>query len=355
MLHWIRGLFFSNWHNKGVALFFALTIWFVAYQSELGTVDQTIKMKLVPRQSESVIVRVMEGQTERERTRFSGMVRLNISGSREQLETARRMLEPAIVVEVDAPVEASGEPTRYAFDVKDMKLPRHFSAEILSFDPESVSVTFDERVERDVKVDPAPANREGWETSSTVDPEVVRVSGPKSILEGVLLVADPRTTITSAGFSGRVPIQSRHDELEPSELRGLVTFLDVSTVDLSITMEPKTSELLKRVKLKFLVPPLGQAYKIQVEDAADGTIPVKFVGPEREIQRLQERIDEDLNFFVAVEVPEFDPTRERPFTFTEEKLLLPGFSDAIQKGPHESRAAKGPWQCTIIPVMETTP
>ena len=354
MLRWIRGLLFSNWRNKGVALFFAATIWFVAYQSELGTTDRQIGVKLVPRQLESVIVRVEEGQAERDRKRFSGLVRLKISGSRKQIETARPMLEPAIVVEVDAPVGASGEPTPYEFDVKDMKLPRRFPVEILNFEPKAVSITFDERVEGDFEVDAAPANREGWETSSTVDPEVVRVSGPKSILDEIFLVASPRTTITSAGFNGRVPIQIRHEDLEPAELREMVTFLDASSVDLSITMKPRTSELPTRVKLKFLVPPLGHAYKIQIEDDADGTIPVRFVGPEREIHRLQERIEEDPNFFVAVEVPEFDPSRERPFTFTEEKLLLPGFSDAIEKRPHESRAAKGPWQCTIIPVMETT-
>ena len=33
-LRWLRAVFFGNWRNKGVALFFAVIIWYVAYQSE---------------------------------------------------------------------------------------------------------------------------------------------------------------------------------------------------------------------------------------------------------------------------------------------------------------------------------
>ncbi len=349
MVAWLRGALLGNWRNKGVALFFAAIIWFVAYQSELQNEELSVRVKLLPKQPTRVLVLAEERRRGGEVLPFSGVVSVRINGSRRQLDEFRQMLPARVEVLVDAAGEGDAERRTYFFNADDMTLPRT-PVEIVQFEPASVDLVFDDRVEQQKPVNPVYPVREGWEkVVEKVDPPAVRVSGPRSILEKVRLVAEPSALVRER-FDGTVPIQVRHESAEGVQVRNVVSFLDRSSVNLTLQLQVRQREYsAESVKVRFLVPPLRFPFKVAFEDAI---VPVRFRGPEREIQRLEARIAEDPTFFVAVEVPAYNLTPEQVynFTFTEDKLLLFGFSKEVQLLQHPSREGRGPWQCSLVPV-----
>jgi len=345
-----RELLFGNWRNKGVAMFFAVTIWFVAYQSELQTEPLRLRVELTPKQDDRMVIRLDERGRDGQPVPFSGLVNAKVNGSRKQIEDFRAAIPGRVQVLLDA----AGGPElgrEYFFNSEDMALPRS-PVEIISFEPVSVEIVFDERVDELLTVEPVYPVPEGWETVvAKCDPDTVRVAGPRSILDKIRLVAAP-VSIDSEGFGGTVPVEIRHESADGLSVRKLVTLPDTSEVRLTVELRVKQREFSREaVKIRFLVPPLRRSYRIEFEESA---VPLKFLGPEGEIQRLEMRIEEDPAFFVAVEVPVYDipPDREYTFTFTEDKLLIFGFSSEIQKLQHTSREGKGPWQCRIVPVVE---
>jgi hypothetical protein len=90
------------------------------------------------------------------------------------------------------------------------------------------------------------------------------------------------------------------------------------------------------VRVTFRVPLVPNPIKIELHDVAGDTIPVRFIGPSREIQRLRNKFRDEPTFSLSVLVPPFDSRTGGTFTFSEGDLELPGFP-AVRIEQHEDR------------------
>ena len=81
------------------------------------------------------------------------------------------------------------------------------------------------------------------------------------------------------------------------------------------------------------------------------SVKVRFQGPVPEIRRLREKV-RDPDFALGVRIPAPLVDGERTITFTEDSLLLYGFSDRIEILQHPERQAqgKGAWTYNLIPM-----
>src|SRR2546426_1552021 len=103
----IRKLIFGNWRNKGVALFFAATIWFVAYQSETQSDAIPVRVVLIPRPEGKVIIRQECQDAQGQLIPFNRSVVLSVTGPRKQIEKLRG---DGSIRDVRFPVEAGADP-----------------------------------------------------------------------------------------------------------------------------------------------------------------------------------------------------------------------------------------------------
>jgi hypothetical protein len=361
MSRFVRDLFVGNWRNKGVALFFALTIWFVAYQSELRDEDAAIVVTLRARQPEQMIILAEQLNSDSGRVSFAGTLNVKVRGTRKQIDAFRDSIRARVPVLIDAPLQERKEDEtpggkgtvrslRYTFQIENLSIDDP-AVEIVSFEPSFVDLVFDERAEMRLPVSAVYSVREGWEKDfELIEPQSVQVSGPRSKLEDIALIAEAPAVISRERFEKLVPIQIRAKTGDESAVRAVFSFLQESEVKLTVQLKIKQDRLsAEALPVRFVLPALEYPMRIVFDEAS---VPVHFLGPEAEIQRLRERIARDPGFYVAVEVPAFSlsPEREQLFTFTEDKLLIPGFTRDIQRLQHEKRQGKGAWQCTIIPV-----
>src|SRR5207249_4461732 len=97
----LRELLFGNWRNKGVALFFSLIIWFVAFRAETQEGKVPVSLVTVPRPENQVIIR-QEVVEQGNFLPFDRTVELTVTGPRKQIEKLR---EDSRLREVRFPVE----------------------------------------------------------------------------------------------------------------------------------------------------------------------------------------------------------------------------------------------------------
>ncbi len=363
---WLGETLFGNWRNKGVALFFAITIWYVAYQSEFKSRPFTIPVRLVCDQANRMIVRqtIPASQSGRGKP-FNNVVNVHINGSRKQIDDFQKgveSIEGRLEISVDAgsftgPI--TGPITdQYRFTEKDLSFQGFSLITVERFSPEVVEVQFDLRDERLFKVDAIYSPPHGWEVEfERVEPPSVILSGPRSILEKVEVVAEVNVEVNvghQTDFKERVSLKILPEEIEGLKVRDIVRFTRERFVEVVVRLQSRQDRLeVDGLRVRFLVPPLKFPLRIDFEER---TIPIEFRGPERDLRRLAKAV-KDPDFFVAVPVQEtsIDPMKETAATFTEDQLLLPGFSNDVQKHQHPERKKQGlgAWTYTVIPVRES--
>jgi hypothetical protein len=359
----IREALLGNWRNKGVALFFAVTIWAIAYQAETQNDAIPVRLIPVPRQEGLVIIRQEWVDLQGKLIPFDGNIVLTVSGPRRQIEKLRG---DGTGRDVRFPVEVG---TEFGTEGKRVGLtPGAFpfippAVKITGISPDSILIAFDVAAEREFKVEPVYQRMpEGMEPEpARIEPPTVKLHGPKSLLDGMRAVVEPWL---GAGerFEENLPVIRRFPEsFDANLVERTVRFVGPSRVKVAVRLRYKSESLdAEGVRVRFLVPPWKVPFRIQL---AEETVRVRFQGPVGEIRRLRERVKEP-DFVLAVRV---DPTRllseggggerERTGTFSEDDLLLYGFSDRIQILQHPQRQAqgKGLWTYAIIPVPATAP
>jgi hypothetical protein len=355
----IREALLGNWRNKGVALFFAVTIWAIAYQAE--TQSDSIQVRLVPvlQKEGFVIIRQEWIDLQGKPTPFDGTIFLTVSGPRRQVEKLRR---DSTGQDVRFPVDVGTEPGTEGRRVGLTPAAFPFippAVKITGISPESILIAFDAAVEREFKVEPVYRRiPDGMEIEpAQIEPPTMKLRGPKTILDGMKVVVEPMLGAGERFEEKNLPVVLRYPESFDSILVDrTVRFVGQPLVKVTVRLRYKNESLdVEGIRVRFLVPPWKVPFRIQL---AEETVRVRFQGPVGEIRRLRERVKEP-DFVLAVRV---DPTRllsegsagerDRTGTFSEDDLLLYGFSDRIQILQHPQREAqgKGLWTYSIIPV-----
>ena len=349
-----RDIVFTNWRNKGVALFFAVTIWGVAYQSEFSEETVSIRVALVPKQEAQIILRKTAARVEDGQFRpFDGDIKILVNGTRKQVEAFKNSVHERFKIEVDATADTSEKPSKYVFSRQDFR-PETFSLiQIERFNPPFVLMEFDAREQRELPVKihyELPSSGLGEELAK-VDPDVVLVSGPARLMDKIQVLAEPELGRgqNKLSFDGVVPLklvpQETDDGLQVSKL---VT-IDGPSRDakLAVRLRAKQAEFpSERIPIRFATPP-DFRYTVLFDDRE---IPVTFRGPEREIKRLQVDVGKP-DFFLTFKLPVESLTgEEEGLTFAEDGLLLHGgYSGDVQILQHPTRHREGLWSYQLVP------
>ena len=343
-------------------MFFAVTIWFVAFQSEKQESFENCTVRFQPQDPQTTIITArrtvgssQEGGGEK---RFDGKIRLRLSGPRQLIaETRERLvltfgvLHPFVV-----PPEKD---LYYTFDEDDFEFAGKGLA-IIEVSPPTVRITQDDLGAKLVKDLDAPGRlqvtkwREGYQiVSSRVDPQQVRIEGPASILESVnvRLKFSMELRETNEGPVKVVPVFS--DETVPEFVRESVrVFPDTVTVQVITEAQVKTLSL-DGVRISFRVRMPGVPFNIVSDDfdPVNGTIPVELYGPQHEIERIEEEHKRNVLTLSVPVVRAIQPDQQSIRLFGESDLELYGFP-GVQVRQHESRRDKGPWSYRILPTVE---
>ncbi len=361
-MKWLREALFGNWRNKGVAMFFAITIWFVAYQSEKQEQLEEYSVEFMPEDpKQTVITAVRASMPQREggaERRFDGKIRMRLSGPRKLIAETRERF--ALRGRALPPFVIPPDKSFHKFSEDDFDFAGKGLA-ILSFSPEAVWITQDARGAKLVKDLDAPnrlnvTNRlEGHQIlSSRVEPQQVRIEGPASVLGSVdvWLTFSMELRERHEGLVKVVPVFS--DETVPEYVREKVRpFPDSVKVQVTTQAQVKTLSL-DGVRISFRVRMPKVAFSIVSDDfdPVSGTIPVELYGPQDEIERIEELHAKNA-LVLSVPVRPIQPDQESIRTFGESDLELYGFPK-VQVRQHESRRDKGPWSYRIVPVVEKT-
>jgi len=352
----VKDLFLGNWKNKGVALFFAVTIWLAAYRSEKQEYSHDFRIDVRPAQagtSPHVITSMKKKSPQGEGlVDFDGRVRMAFSGPRKQVGKLRD--EPPAF----APLEIPFDREVHQFSQADFGFPRD-GVEITQFIPESITVSQEESVTR--KFDNLSESlavtglREGYEVASKqVLQGTVQVTGPKSVVAGIRLSLLATVEAERESFKGRIEvIPTFPDGISPELVRRTVQ-VTPTEVDVEVTLRAATETFaVEAMRITFRVPPAKVPFKIVVDDLLNDTIPVEFHGRKDEIARLRERLREQPGLSLGVRVPAFDREQGGQFTFTEDSLELYGFP-GVQIRQHElrRREKKAGWSYSVTPVKE---
>ncbi len=346
----VRELLLGNWRNKGVALFFAVIIWFLAYKSE--TQSETIAVKVIPvaRSEGQVIIRQERLDALGKAIPFDGTVLLTLSGPRRLIDKFRGEASPR---EVRLPVEAGPDPSaeRKGF----LLTGPSFSfippgVQVASIVPESIQITFDVSEEGEFSVEPVYLKLpEGMEVETPkIEPAKVILRGPRSLLRGIRVIAEAWLGAADR-FEDTLPLAVRFPEtFDRGLVERTVRFAGPSQVRFSARLRYKSDSFdAEGVRVRFLVPAARFPFRIQFDEES---IKVRFQGPVQEVRRLRERV-KDPDFVLAVAVPPPGAEAEQTIPFTEDSLLLYGFSERVRILQHPLRQAqnKGAWAYSLIP------
>jgi hypothetical protein len=352
----LREYVFGNWRNQGVALFFAVTIWYVAYKSETQSEAIPVRLVLIARPEGQVIIRQECFDSKQEPVPFDRTVVLSVTGPRKQIEKLRG---EGNVRDVRFPVDAGVDPESRRKKVE--LTGAAFAAiapgvKITTITPEAIFLTFDTAEEREFPVEPIyQLLPEGMETEPPkIEPSAVPLYGPRSLLKEVKVTAEPRLGWDER-FDDTVALNLRYpDTLDKALVEKEIHFVGPTRVRLSVRLRYKNDFLdADAVRVRFLIPAARFPFQVQFPD--DG-IAVRFQGPLQEIRRLRERVKSP-DFALAVTVPSPGVAAEQTIPFTEDGLLLYGASDRVQIRQHPLRQAqgKGAWTYSLVPVPVPSP
>ena len=349
--HHVRELCFGNWRNKGVALFFAITIWVVAFQAEMQSDTVNLRIQITPASDKHLVIREETLDERGELSPFDGKVAATVTGPRRQIEKLKSD-EALLDVTIPLSPEPGSLQRRLTIDAAllGFDLP---GLTVLSLAPSGLQVMFDDIAEREVAVEPVyqglPAGMEA--EPPKLEPSQVKLRGPARFLAPIKVTAVVwmRMTDPESDLEEIVPLTLRFpDTMDKKLVESRVQILGASQVRIRVRVRYQSDSFsTEGVRVRFLIPSEKFPYRVQF---AEGTIAVKFQGPVHEVRRLRDRVRSP-NFSLGVPVIPLDSEGEQIIPFTEDSLLLYGFSDRVQILQHPERQAqgKGAWTYSLLP------
>lgn len=356
-MNWFRELLLGNWRNKGVALFFAVTIWFVVFQAEKQEWPGSSSVFFLPADPQATIITRAEVQEPETKNwiPFQRTVALSFSGPRKQIENLKQEVH---LVPHSARIKIARDVEVYTFRPEDFGYPRD-GIELLKITPAAVRVLQEDAHEEVVgnleQFLSVAEMREGFELKvRRVEPNELRIRAPESIWSSVHPTIEIPLGYNQRRFVGEVAVNVIYSEGVGSEHRDNVT-LNPKQVKVEIDLEPSWEVLaVKEVPITFRIAPPSVPIKIVVQDLSGGTIPLEFHGPRDEVSNLEAKLRRP-GFSVSVPVQsdlDLAVGTSLVQTFSEDSLELLGFP-GVQMRPHKDRP-KTPWVYRIVAVKEET-
>jgi hypothetical protein len=355
----VRAFFFANWKNKGVALFFAVSIWFVAYQSEIRTFITTLKVNLLPLNQETMIAGAEVGTPDGGFREFNGEVVVNFSGPRKEIDQLKQRLNR------DYDLWIPEDRKEHEFSPQDFGFPRD-GITITNLTPSSVKVQIENLVEKPIldlkdKIQVEPSIPGYDVTKEILKPKTqsLRLRMPKSLVDAVSVKVVVNMPYDRNEIEGLFDVQivsdmdqrvSRMVQIWDFEQSKWVNPSDAPHIHLKVRLVANYDFLEREaVKLTFRLPLMKYPHKIVLMDAPGGMIPVKFFGPKDRIKQLRETFQADPGFTISVPPPSgFEPDKETIYTFTEDDLEVPGFPAVrVQQHDNRKRDHKTAWLFTV--------
>lgn len=349
----LQNLFIANWRSKLIALFFAISIWFVAYQSETERVTLKYWVRFKPQDDTMAIVGVRHPQQKAFYLDEDGehVVDVTVEGPREQIEELRAGAGKQSATDI----EVEKEDTVHEFKRENFKFIKS-GVSITRFQPDKYFIAqsgIEERTIPDLKSIVEVSNRKkGDQVKIRVDgPEAgIRIRGPKSVLdEGVTV----KVTVPM-NFQGRadglfdlrlVPDRPRvrqtvkilkNFNLRRDEKEHWAGLTETVRIHVNVVLEESLGmHPVERARLLFQLPLTPSACKVTLKDVPLGTetIPVLLRGPREQIEQIRGLPE------ITLIVPApggFDFEKGGTFTFLEGDLKVKGFH-VVEVLRHESR------------------
>ncbi len=357
MKNLLRIMFLGDWRNKGVAFFFAVAIWFVAFQSEKQEHPAGLTVDLRPQDSERhVIIRQavpasqFEGGTE---PRFDGRLSVTLSGPRKQIEELRRRYDtdsPRFVIDIPPDEEI------YHFKQEDFGFPQK-GVTIRSIRPESVRVVQDEWATRtftNIASGLEVSLRAPYEADlKRVDPGEVTVQAPNSIISSLQISIDTELTdsdLRELKYDGTVAV--RVFSLDPNVDQAAldVVKVDPLKVDVHVSLKLSEKSIERVMPLTLRIPPFTEPLSIECPDR----VAVVLVGPQDDIERLEEELAKEnsqvsVNFAIEADSLPTGSGEETSGTFTSSSLIVPRWPLVRVQA---DASDPGPWYYVIKPCQE---
>ena len=351
----LQKLFLANWRSKLIALFFSVSIWFVAYQSEVERTTLKYWVRFRPREDDTMaIVGVRKPQQKVSYLAEEGEheVEVTIEGPREQVEELRAGEGQKSAVEIFV----EKEDTDHEFKQENFGFPKS-GVSITGFQPEKYFIQQSEIEERVIPglsgiVEVANRKPEDKVNIKVGGPEAgLQIRGPKSILD------EERVTVkvtVSVNYQGRVDglfdlrlvpdkpkvrqtVQIlKNFNLERGEEERWVWFTEPVKIQVKAVLEESLEQYsVERARLLFQLPLTPAAFKVSLKDVPLGTetIPVALKGSRVQIEQLRELPEITL---IVPPPTELDAEKGGTFTFLEGDLKVKGFPE-VEVLRHESR------------------
>ena len=352
-------LFFADWRNKGVALLFAVGIWYLAYQSEKRSVVMKFRVKFRPAHSESSVeffkIVGVKAPEDGEFSLAEGgerSIEVVIVGPRKQIDKLEGEEPPVFVV----PVDPGPGQQIHVLEQEDFEYPRG-DLTISKISPLTIHLLQEPVRERIISgLGDKIAVTEFDHSSSKEATEVLRPSS------GELKIRGPESVVgkVSVGLSvpmgyGSGPVEREIDPVvfpaNDPVIEQTVEFWDelrerwvpakqppkvLVRVQIEVNQESFPCE---GVRVFFQLPLTVVGCKVTLRDVPPNSdsIPVEFRGPKVQIERLRAQKFQPGGITLGVPLPlGFNRDKSESYTFTEDSLVLHGFPD-VQVLQHESR------------------
>ena len=373
---------FANWRNKGVALFFATGIWFLAYQSETRreTIEYTVRFVPRSRAASAVIsVRAIDddradaeravaergdetelpaeppsdGPARVERARRDRVdevrVSVELSGPRKQIDRRGEAAPSDLVISVESEQEV------HTFSAADFGFP-DAGVTVSRIAPNSVRIVQRPVVERVIaglaeKVEVTQYDRGDQKVLREIlrpSTGELRIRGPDHIVERVSLrlpvgmsyqLQPVMRIVAPEVLPAGDRLVQQTVELWDQDKEDWVPAARPPRIHVSVRLEALEESLAcDAVRVVFQLPLTVVACKVTLREVSPGTdsIPIEFVGPKDQIARLRQACSQGSVTLNVPAPPRFDTESGGTYTFPDESLQLHGYP-GVRVVQHKSR------------------
>ena len=369
---WLLGLFTHDIKNKAFALFFAVTIWYFAWNNQVansGRGEVRLDVKPEPGRvggSAYELVRVSPVRKEDGDVAYSGFVTMVLSGPQRDLRELDWENIGGLVKIHPGDWEEAGELGVLAGEVRltsaHFRLPsRSLSIVEGSISPSVLYYNLSEIVTREVKIvadkptgTPPLSYRVSTSRGREVKPPTVRVRGPEFFFASLQAFAGAVDLTDMApeelSLTKRVPVRLELTTGQPIPRKkvylvdGTGNLLDTDTNEVEVTVyleHEKQSEFTAEVKLWAQVPLEGIQQKAVAVKCNPPRLWVRFVGPDELIKKVEENYKNYKNeptfglYFVVGADQKFGEPISKTLTDLkwDAKLIPPGVSIEFAEDP----------------------